>query len=393
MLHAFRFKNFYSFREETEVSLVVSEHVRDSGLIVVRDGLPRLSKALAVMGANGSGKTNALKVLAFVHWFMGHSFRSEPDKPIPYEPHFFAADESSDFELLFDSGGTIYRYELALTRQRVLREALFHKTSRAFSNLFLREWTGGEYTYRQKGFGLGVREAAKIRENASVISTAAQYDVASAKRIARLPIDTNVDVWGRVHADVSDVFDAADYFASSVVMRDRMERLLRRWDLGLAGVQIKKEKVKLADGKEEDLATAYGIHTAGTERRELNLLQESSGTQRAFVLLRRLLPVLDQGGLAVIDEMESDLHPHMLAEIVELFLNPSSNPKNAQIIFTTHAAEVLHQLHKSQVALVEKDEHCASELWRLDDMKGVRVDDNLYAKYMAGAYGAVPNLQ
>jgi hypothetical protein len=42
---------------------------------------------------------------------------------------------------------------------------------------------------------------------------------------------------------------------------------------------------------------------------------------------------------------------------------------------------------------VEKDEHCASDLWRLDEMTGVRADDNLYAKYMAGAYGAVPYLQ
>lgn len=44
------------------------------------------------------------------------------------------------------------------------------------------------------------------------------------------------------------------------------------------------------------------------------------------------------------------------------------------------------------MALVEKDEHCGSWLWRLGDVKGVRADDNLYAKYMAGAYGGVPYL-
>lgn len=393
MLHAFRFKNFYSFREDTRVSFAVSEHVRESSLVVEREGFPRLSKALAVMGANGSGKTNALKALAFAHWFMSHSFRSEPDEPIPFEPHFFAEDEPSEFEVLFDVGGVIYRYELTLTLQRVLREALFHKTSRAFSNLFLREWRGSEYAYRQNGFGLGVREAAKSRENASIISTAAQYDVPLAKRIARLPIHTNVYIWGRIHAKLSDVDDAADHFVTSPAMRRRMEDLLRRWDLGLAGVDIKQEKVKLADGKEQTVSIAYGVHADGDQRRELDMIEESSGTQRAFVLLRWLLPVLDQGGLAVIDEMESDLHPHMFAEVLDLFLNPSTNPKNAQIIFTTHTAEVLRQLRKSQVALVEKDEHCISELWRLDEMKGVRADDNLYAKYMAGAYGAVPYLQ
>jgi hypothetical protein len=392
MLHEFRFKNFYSFRDDTRVSLVVSEHVRDSSL-AEREGYPRLSKALAVMGANGSGKTHVLKALAFVHWFLVHSFRAEPDAPIPFEPHFFSVDEPAELELLFDADGTIYRYELCLDRQRVLREGLFHKTSRAFSNLFLREWDGGAYTYRQKGFGLNAREAGKARQNTSLISTAAQYDVPLAKRIARLPIHTNVNVWGRVHASFSDLDDAADYFLKSPDMREQMLALLRRWDLGLAGASIEQQKLNLSDGKEEVVALAYGVHADGAKSCALDMFRESSGTQRAFVMLAWLLPVLDKGGLAVIDEMESDLHPHMLAELLGLFLNPSTNPNNAQIIFTTHTAEVLRQLRKSQIVLVEKDEHCVSELWRLDDVKGVRADDNLYAKYMAGAYGAVPYLQ
>ena len=72
--------------------------------------------------------------------------------------------------------------------------------------------------------------------------------------------------------------------------------------------------------------------------------------------------------------------------------SPATNPHNAQIIFTCHSVEILNLLHKSQVMLVQKDESCASEAWRLDSMQGVRNDDNLYAKYMGGAYGAIPNV-
>ena len=134
------------------------------------------------------------------------------------------------------------------------------------------------------------------------------------------------------------------------------------------------------------------MHRDGKREAELLLLHESSGTQSAFVLLARLLPVLASGGLAVIDEFEADLHPHMLVPILDLFFSPETNPHNAQIIFTCHSVEVLNLLHKSQVMLVQKDESCASEAWRLDSMQGVRNDDNLYAKYMGGAYGAIPNV-
>ncbi|MCX5783120.1 MAG: abortive infection protein, partial [Elusimicrobia bacterium] len=49
-------------------------------------------------------------------------------------------------------------------------------------------------------------------------------------------------------------------------------------------------------------------------------------------------------------------------------------------------------LEKEQVTLVEKNSDCESKTYRLDEIKGVRRDDNIYAKYMAGAYGAIPNI-
>jgi len=39
--------------------------------------------------------------------------------------------------------------------------------------------------------------------------------------------------------------------------------------------------------------------------------------------------------------------------------------------------------------LVEKDGNCLSNAWRLDKVKGIRADDNLYATFMGGSYGAI----
>ncbi len=82
----------------------------------------------------------------------------------------------------------------------------------------------------------------------------------------------------------------------------------------------------------------------------------------------------------------------MLEPILDLFANPASNPHGGQLLFTCHAMEVLNIIHKSQVMLVEKNTNNESNAWRLDSVEGIRGDDNFYAKYMAGAYGAVPQL-
>jgi hypothetical protein len=101
---------------------------------------------------------------------------------------------------------------------------------------------------------------------------------------------------------------------------------------------------------------------------------------------------LQNGGIAVLDEMDNDLHPLMIPEIVNLFTSKNYNPKNAQLLFSTHSVQILNKLDKQQIILVEKNEKNISEAWILSDMKGVRSDDNFYAKYMAGAYGAIPKV-
>ena len=82
----------------------------------------------------------------------------------------------------------------------------------------------------------------------------------------------------------------------------------------------------------------------------------------------------------------------MIGAILELFANSRTNPNRAQLLFTSHAMEVLTVLDKYHIALVEKNADCESSAVRLDRITGARTDISLYAKYMAGAFGAVPNI-
>lgn len=397
MIHSIKFKNFFSFLDEANISFEVGKHAPQSSLFTLDMDKNAISKLIAVFGSNGSGKTNALKPLVFLKWFISSSFSSlKPDDEIPIEHHFFSASDACEIEITFELEKRIYKYALVVARSLVLKEALYVKTSKFFSYLFKREWDekNGSYIVNQKKFGLPVKATAKIRKNASLISIAMQYEVECAKVVSNFfsNIHTNVNIDGRDSFHAFNIFSSANFFYENEKLKEKMVKIICQLDLGLSDLVIEKREVEVGENKREEIEFAYGIHKLNDKTVQLPFMRESSGTQRVFVLLEKILKVLEHGGVAVFDEMESDLHPDMMIALLELFVNPSSNPFNAQIIFASHGHEVLNFLDKTQIVLVEKDENGNSDLWRLDEMQGIRRDDNLYAKYRAGAYGAIPNI-
>jgi len=394
MIKNILFENFYSFAEETIIDFGLGKKPTSSGFDIELDG-ERWNKAIAIVGANGSGKTQLLKPLAFLSWFVSESFLdNDPDAEIPFAQHMLRQEQPTRIELEFILAGIDYRYQLELTPQEVISEALFTKTSSQFSYLFKREKTDTGYSFKQKGFPFPKAQAEKLRGNASLISAAHSYDVKEARPLVEFfdRIPSNVSSRGRHHFQHGAVVYTAEKFEKQPELKQRMLEVMCCFDLGLSGVDIRKVVGRNANGLEETINLPFGLHQAEDGQQfELPFFEESSGTQSAFVLLEPILKTLHQGGIAVIDELDNDLHPHLVPQLLQWFEFDETNPHQAQLIFTCHTPEVLNLLQKHQVYLVEKQNQY-SEAWRADDIKGlIRSDDNLYAKYMAGALGATPN--
>ena len=122
-----------------------------------------------------------------------------------------------------------------------------------------------------------------MRPNTSLIATAARYNVPCARELVSYftRFYSNVNYSGRDHFKTSDVFDATEFF-----MVDR-----------------------------------HYVHRMGDKEQKLPFWYESSGTQAAYVLLEKILPALEHGGIVIIDEMEADLHPEMITVMLETTVN------------------------------------------------------------------------
>lgn len=387
MIHTFSASNFYSFDDEITIDFRVDDNAPDNESYCTTASGTRLSLVQAVVGPNASGKTTALKALAFVHWFMANSFRQN-HRGLPVQP--FAGNKDKDLPIKisveFETDKGLHIYKVELSKTRLLKEELFIRslTSKRVTSkkLFSRTWNSESKSYDLEDNGFNLPEdywtSAELG-NTSIIAASFKFGHKYAKHLIKYwkQFETNVEVDDRFMHYRFGAYHALEYYSSHKDSKLRAEEDVRRYaDLGIESF-----------GKNGMMSHRFGDKTI-----ELDFEHESSGTQR-FLEIRRLMDAaLDKGGMVVVDEFDAFLHPQMSVSLVEKFLNRKTNSGCAQLLFSAHELLILKLLDKYQLNFAKKNDRGATNLWRLDSQRGVRSDENIISKYTQGVYGAWPEI-
>jgi hypothetical protein len=401
MIRHFEFGNFCSYRKTAAISFAASASVDTDDSFAPSLRGDRLSLMMGVFGANASGKTNLLKGLVFLGFFLRRSYQNLGEKEaIPVDGFFhLGLNTPISLKLEFEGNGEVYRYECELLPTAVVSEKLFrlHPKTGYFRMLMARD-AKGKVTVRDLDVdSAAINRLLKDRPNASMVSVGLLTGSKEMSKINRSlgMIETNVDRTGKQEAVIENemqaLIEAAEYFEANPQLLENLEARLIAADLGISGFEIRKLTMFDAEKKREnEVMFPFVRHRVDGNEVVFPLSLESSGTKRLFLVLRRFFPVLMDGGIAVIDEMESDMHPHLIPTLLDLFTDRELNPKMAQLLFTCHHVEILNRLAKEQIVLVEKDANCVSHAKRLSDIPGVRREENFFSRYNAGYYGAIP---
>lgn len=380
MLLKYGAKNFFCFNEAIEISFELSSNCPKD----ISKG-KSFSNAICVNGANGSGKTNALKILSFLKWFCCDSFLNKPDDEI-HIVSFFNNNNVTEVFIEFQLDTIKYRYEVILNKTQILFEILYKKNLR-YTKIVERKNNTIINCIKEYS---EINKIAKIRSNASIISTSNQYEIKLIQPIYNFfnSILTNISYLGLLEI-VPDYNKIAEYYYNNSIDFSFVKKIMIKCDLGINNIVIQKSNDKNGD------VFYYPVfhHNVENKNKYLSLYFQSSGTKFLFYNLLHYKYVLDSGGILVLDEFDLHLHPAILPILLNLFIDGNHNPKNAQIIFTTHNSSIMDLLGKYRTILINKEEN-ESYGYRLDEIPGdiIRNDRLISPIYKAGKIGGIPKV-
>ena len=414
MLIMFRAKNFASFKDDVILDLRRTTY-REHPNHTFKCGEFELLKTIAIFGANASGKSNLISALSSFEEFMFSQFftgkadddfinESEIDiRRITIKPFLLleSTDKEIEFEIVFSHNDYLFQYGYSIEDSKICTEWLLINNEEVFE----RKKGSLEVVFGDKYIDI-LKEYNKLREDRLYLAI---LDYFAANNEIREIIDSfkeyfelKFNVYFELILETTikgstGVLGLRKEFVENENFREKVSEYVRKIDVGIKEIIIEDEiRVNKRTGEEKKTPVPKAIHNIYDAKGNVvgeklfDLKYESSGTLRFISFIQEILKIMDNGGVFIVDELSSRLHPLLTKFLVELFQS-DLNIKNSQLIFTTHDVSIMNkdQFRRDEVALIDKNEMGVSSLYTLADL-GVRQDATFNKDYFRGKYGAIP---
>ena len=382
MLIQFTIENHRSIKDSAVISFAAATKDKSLNHYLLHPNDKRvLLPALGLYGANAAGKSNVLHSLSTMQdMVIGEASKLSKGQKLPWEP-FGGNDNPTAFEVAYFYQGIRYVYGFSYDANKIRTEYLYYWPNGREALIFSRE--DGQYEFREN-----VQEQITLSnrtpDNKLYLVSSNDWN---------LPQTESAYKWFRekltfVAVQATSSTETIARIVSGDEQKARILKELLLADLGITDVTIKNT------GKTPVIMTTHRIiaEDGSKEYFQLQMDQESAGTQRFFARIGGWLQALEAGSLLVVDEIEDSLHPLLTKRLIEMVQDNALNTNGAQLLFTTHDAMLLdlNFFRRDQIWFAEKDDKsCATQVYSLASFSP-RKGENIRKGYLQGRFGAIP---
>ncbi|MCH4007171.1 MAG: ATP-binding protein [Eubacterium sp.] len=413
MLLQFAFENYKSFRDHAVLDMT-ADKITEHASSVMQSGREKVLPVGALFGANASGKSNVLEAFQFMRKYVIDSFsfggdiESTEGRKVPARTPFLfdqkSSQEPSTFEVYFitteEEKSKTYNYGFSLDDLGIAEEWLNTqaKTSTKVRRIFYRNRDELDLSGIPKKQQDNLKIA--LQPETLIVSLGAKLKIDMLTFIRNWFLKVEITNFGDPFENVLMARQLPDNFSDEHVQQKVLD-YLHTFDPSITGFEVKKVPGAVStDSERYEVNACHQLNPSGMTA-AIPLGEESQGTLKMFSMYQKLKNVLENGGIFVIDELDSRLHPLLVRSFLQNFTNPEINRNHAQIICTMHDDWQMDSgvLRRDEIWFTEKDPDTGiSELYSLADFVDengakIRKDEALGKNYLLGKYGAIPELE
>ncbi|WFR63305.1 AAA family ATPase [Paenibacillus amylolyticus] len=372
MLSKITINNFRSFKNLTTIDLGATGYKVLSDTNVYHNNL----KGLFFVGANASGKTNAIRALKLLLDLLF----AERKVDIIVERCLFSPEKSMSLEYEFDISGTPIKYYiehiadkqslievLTIADQVVLNRIGKNAKSEITENKFYEDIDDNTLVLREIYFNTRFRTQSILKEWFDFLMNSVYLDGYKETIFSPGKINLNIEEYlENQGVDEINTFFNKFNFNQRIEYANSSSGSITRISSEEKDIFFKRE------GVGEPIPFPW----------------ESLGNQKLLRLLPAFFHTVKNGGMLIVDEFSSGLHNFLEELLIRYFMN---NSKNSQLFIVSHSTNLLSNslLRPDQIYAVDFNGAEGSVLKRFSSEQP-RVAQNLEKMYTSGVFGGIP---
>ena len=388
--------------------------------------IPLLKQAL-IYGANGSGKSNFVKVLYFLKTFV--TVENFLDN-IEIDDYLFqlvrSNKEPMKVEIEFSTNGKYYIYGFEITRSQKNNIKEYLKLSGLGEN-------DDEILFERNGYVItpttNKELSTKLLKNnssSSIIPLNQKYPIINNDEISKvykwflselviITINSQTPFLIDMMSKNKQLFEFSNKLLSELHITDSLkisETPIDKWlankndhgeiqqilsktlvtdNSGVSSFFNNRNNFNIIQKNGERIVQEFLFEQIGIAgyKKKMNIESQSDGTVRLLTLIPAIYNVV-RGKVVLIDEIENSMHPTLIYQLLKYIFNRESK---GQLICTTHLTLLQDQqelLRPDELWKVEKF-NGSSEMTSFNDYK-IHNTMNIRKGYEEGRYGGVPQI-
>ena len=401
MILAYKVKNYKTFKNEVGMSFKADMRIKHFKANTNHIGNTRILKTIGVYGPNNTGKTCLLNSIYALKSIMLNERVSDIYNS-------FYNDYVTRFDITYEFNGNVYKYSVEYDSMNC--EYLFEQLDKfvltehnnySVENIFVRNRDRIDISLNNaipvsllnnyyplfmmlslKGTELEIAQNDYISFAKSIQIINMELPMIINKTLELMQKDEKAKRFIISFAKNCDL-NIEDLGYSNSIVCDINKSISEKLSKYVNNESLNKELLKIW--------TKHHNHVVPS------VLFDSIGTRKLVALAGYIYDAIVNGGVLIIDELDSSLHHVIIRAIIALFNNELN--QKSQLVFSTHDAltmDLRRLFRKDQIYLTDITDKGNNKLIRLSkeytsrDENGIRGNEDIVDYYLKGRFGGVP---